>query len=168
MNILIVTPIFLPEARGPALYCYKLCQRIDSKVITFTQAPTNIKNVPIYSVPTNGGPVARQWRLARAVWHEARDCDVIYAQGADVVGLVSVLVGKILKKPTVVKFVGDLPAEIRRDFGRMAPLETVATWLCLHLTDKIIFPAKHLQEAIVRKYLIPKSKTVVIYNAVDD
>lgn len=164
MKILIVTPIFPPETRGPAIYTFELCQKIPSEVITFTQRPTQIKNIKIISIPQFGGTLIRQGRLFLQVL--ASDCDLIYAQGADVVGFTSVLAGKIMRKPVVIKFVGDLPVEMERDFHKKVSYLFLATKITLNLADKIIFPAKHLQEAIINKYKISKAKTEVIYNAI--
>lgn len=166
MKVLIVTPIFPPERRGPATYCFELCQKIPSKVITFTKNPVEVKNVEIFSVPTSGGTFIRQIRLFRLICRIGDDCDLIYAQGADVCGFVAVIAGKLFHKPVVVKFVGDLSVEMERDFHKKVSYLPFITKITLNLADKIVFPAEHLQEAICKKYVINKHKTKVIYNAV--
>ncbi len=165
MKILIVSPIFPPETRGPAIYCYELAGQLDNPtVITFTPSPIPVGNVKIISIPQNGGLLIRQIRLTSQILRA--NCDLIYAQGADVVGFASVLAGKILHKPVIIKFVGDLSVEMERDFHKKISYLFWITKITLNLADKIIFPAKHLQEAIIGKYQIPKNKTEVIYNAV--
>ena len=166
MRILITTPIYPPETRGPATYLGQLIPklRMDGHrvtVITFTN------NSQVISIAKNGGTLDRQIRLFRAVFRQAKNNDLIYIQGADVVGFVSAVVGKILRKPTVIKFVGDLTQELKRDFGRSQKMATVATWLSLRLASRVIFPAKHLQRSTVQKYNIPIEKTRVIYNAIE-
>ncbi len=166
MNILIVTPIFPPEWRGPATYSFELAKRVSSKVITFTKNPVKIDGVPIFSVSTSGGTLLRQIRLFKKILEEAIGCDVIYAQGADVVGFAAVIVGKLLRKLVVIKFVGDLSVEMVRDFNREVWYLMPVTKITLNLADKIIFPAKHLQELICKKYNLNVEKTKVIYNAI--
>ena len=163
-KILIVTPIFPPEQRGPATYCFELCQKIPSKVITFTKNPNLVNNVKIISVSQSGGIFIRQLRLFWEIINS--DCDLIYAQGADVCGFAAVIAGKLLHKPVVIKFVGDLVVEMERDFNKKVPYLFFVTKLTLNLADKIIFPAKHLQEMICKKYVLNINKTKVIYNAV--
>lgn len=165
MRILIATPIFPPEQRGPATYCFELCQKINSKVITFTQNPTQIKDVEIISIPQTGGTLVRQLRLFWQILNS--NCDLIYAQGADVVGFASIVAAKLLRRPVVIKFVGDLSVEMERDFGKKVEYLFFATKIVLSFSDKILFPAGHLQESICKKYQINKNKTEVIYNAVN-
>ena len=165
-KIVIITPIFPPEQRGPATYCFELCQKIPSVVITFTKDPTPIKNIKIISVPTTGISFLRQLRLLSKIIKESNDCNLIYAQGADVCGFAAVIAGKLLHKPVVIKFVGDLVVEMERDFNKKVPYLFFVTKLTLNLADKIIFPARHLQDSICEKYKIDKNKTNVIYNAV--
>ena len=167
-KIVIITPIFPPEQRGPATYCFELCQKIPSVVITFTKDPTPIKNIKIISIPQSGGLFIRQVRLLWQIINT--DCDLIYAQGADVCGFAAVIAGKLLHKPVVIKFVGDLSIELKRDFKKgdlLAKFVELVTFVVLRLADKIIFPARHLQDSICEKYKIDKNKTNVIYNAVN-
>lgn len=159
MKILIVTPIFPPETRGPATYTFELSRRLPATVITFTQ------NANAICIPTSGGPVVRQLRLLSAVLREGRKNDVIYAQGADVVGLAACIAGKILGKPVVIKFVGDLSIETQRDFHKKISYLPLITRISLQLADKIIFPADHLRQTVIKKYKIKSGKTEVIYNA---
>lgn len=169
MKILITTPIFPPENRGPATYTFELCQRLPSKVITFTQNPVRVNGVPVYSVLVSGGAILRQGRLLAKILEWSRGTDIIFAQGADVVGFASCIAGKILGKPVVIKCVGDLPIEMARDFGQNGltiKLLRLITLISLHLANKIIFPADHLRKTIIESYKINPAKTVVIYNAI--
>ena len=174
-KILITTPIFPPEGRGPATYTHQLVSKlagkqVSAKVITFTQNPVEVEGVEVVSIPTGGGMVGRQTKLIKKIWAMGKNADVIYAQGADVVGLASILVGKLLHKPVVIKVVGDLAVEMERDFHKKGILIKwlyFVTRISLNLADKIVFPAGHLQETICNKYKIDKNKTEVIYNAVN-
>jgi len=163
-KVLIVTPIFPPEGRGPATYCFELCQKINSSVITFTENPTPVNGVEITAIPQQKGTLVRQ---ARLFWQIIRsDCDIIYAQGADVCGFTAVIAGKLLRKPVVIKFVGDLSVEMERDFGKKVWYLDIVTKITLNLCNKVVFPAVHLQKLICEKYGIDEEKTKVIYNAV--
>lgn len=166
MKILIVTPIFPPENRGPATYCFNLCQEIPSIVITFTKNPITAKSVEVISIPTKGGVFIRQIRLIKQICQQGKSCDLIYAQGADVCGFAAVIAGKLINKKVVVKFVGDLDEEMRRDFNKNVNYLKYVIKLTLKFADKIIFPAEHLRKQIVSKYEIDKNRTEVVYNAI--
>lgn len=188
MRILVVTSIFSPETRGPAVYTEKLTGKVAERkdkivVITFTRNPVKNAGVKIFSVPQEGGTVVRQSRLLIRIIKEAGRADVIYSQGADVVGFASVVAGKILRKPVVVKFVGDLAWEEARDQkittknmeeflkqpdrGYKTRILMAVTKFVLENADKIIFPAEHLRKSIVAGYKINIDKTEVIYNPIE-
>lgn len=176
MKLLITTPIFPPEVRGPATYVWNLSRKLAERgdqvvIITFTPSPQKLSGARIISVPQSGNFLTRQSRLFTAIFKEGKATDLIYSQGADVVGLASVVAGKLLHKKVVIKFVGDLSVELARDNNKMGfslRLVELATWLALHLVNMIVFPAQHLQTSICKKYDLSKKKTAVIYNAIDD
>jgi hypothetical protein len=135
-------------------------------VITFTKDPVKVPGVGVFSISTQGISFFRQLRLLREIVNQAKDCRLIYAQGADVCGFAAVIAGKLINKPVVIKFVGDLSVEMERDFGKKIWYLFYITKITLYLANRIIFPAKHLQDLICGKYKIDKNKTRVIYNAV--
>ena len=107
MRILLTTPIFPPEIGGPATYTHEVSGRLMKKghqvrVVTFTDAELEAKDIEIIPVRLSYGllgSLRRQLRLFLTILRAARDMDLLYAQGAVVVGLSSLVVGKLLKKP---------------------------------------------------------------------
>src|SRR3989344_2402397 len=101
MRILLVTSIFPPDIGGPATYVATLAEKLLPKhrvaVVTFSGQKIPDKPFKVYRVSTQGSSLLRQWRLFKATYRLARSTDVIYSQGAVVVGWASLLVGKLLR-----------------------------------------------------------------------
>ena len=118
MRIVIPTPIMPPQIGGPATYVSQLAREWGGEheitVLTFTQHPTPIKGVRMVVIPVflhRFGTLLRQTTLAIKLTRSAITADVIYAQGPIVVGMASVIIGKIVNKPVFIKFVGDIAWE---------------------------------------------------------
>ncbi len=119
MKILLTTPIFPPEIGGPATYTCEISRRLlerghDIRVVTFADTKPKVQGVKVIPVRLNYrvlGTLRRQLRLFFTILRAARGMDLIYAQGAVVVGFCSFIVGKLTGKPIVVKFVGDVAWE---------------------------------------------------------
>ena len=186
MKILIISAIMLPEIGGPASYVPQIIARMPDyqfRVVTFTENPTPLRDTPIFSIPQNGGPLARQTRLLKMILSHAGWADVIYAQDPVVVGLAAVLAGRILGKRTVIKYVGDPAWE--KAFGQGKTTKFLPGFLdkpdsglpdkglillckmAFLLANRVIVPSKFLEDVIIQKYRLPPSKVGVIYNSVD-
>ncbi|OGY18523.1 MAG: hypothetical protein A2900_03315 [Candidatus Chisholmbacteria bacterium RIFCSPLOWO2_01_FULL_50_28] len=190
MKILIVTPIFPPQIGGPATYTFDLAKRLAGKheltIVTFGVKPKKVEAVKIMAVPLHNeffGTIRRQTALASAIGKEARRNDVIYTQGAVVVGFASALIAKLTGKPLILKFVGDevweeahrkgmtnLKLEEFLGASRKPLFFLVAQWLqkqSLKTAKKIVVPSVYLKNIVTKFYGIEESKIEVINNAVE-
>lgn len=186
MRILLVTSIFPPEIGGPATYVDELARRLlpENQVTVVTFGDQKIPKRPfvVLRVKTQGNPLLRQWRLLGTIYRRAQNVDVIYSQGAIVVGLAAMLVGKLLRKKTFIKFVGDEVWETaQQDTDSLVPLhvfyqknlsenQKVLSWLQrlgLHLATQIITPSRELKRFLVKQLGISAHKISVIPNAVE-
>jgi glycosyltransferase involved in cell wall biosynthesis len=186
MNLLIVTPILSPDIGGPATYVPQIIARLGEKqvtVITFTKNPDPIPSTKILSISQTGSSLGRQVRLLVTLLKMGLEADLIYAQDPEVTGFASIIAGKILRKPVLVKYVGDPAWE--KNFGRgntkkflneylekpdsgiMSQFEIALTHLVFRLATKIITPSKFLEKIVTERYGINKNKISVIYNAID-
>lgn len=190
MKILLTTPIFPPEIGGPATYTCEISRRLlerghDIRVVTFADTKPKVQGVKVIPVRLNYrvlGTLRRQLRLFFTILRAARGMDLIYAQGAVVVGFCSLIVGKLTGKPIVVKFVGDVAweqavnnGETKRyleDFlsqpegGLHIKLIMRIQKFVFHHAHKVITPSHYLKKLLVKFYQVPDVKIEVIYNAV--
>ncbi len=190
MKILLTTPIFPPEIGGPATYTHEISGRLRKKghevrVVTFADAAPEIKDIEVIPVRLNYrllGSLRRQLSLFFTILRAARGMDLLYAQGAVVVGSCSLLVGKLLKKPVAVKFVGDVAWEQAVNAAKTTKLleEFLAQpeggfyiklimriqRFVFHHAKKVITPSNYLKNILVKFYQVPASKIEVVYNAV--
>ena len=191
MKILLTTPIFPPEIGGPATYTYEVSRRLrqrghDVRVVTFANTTPKAEDIEVIPVRLNYGllgSLRRQIRLFFTILRTARGMDLLYAQGAVVVGFCSLIVGKLLKKPVVIKFVGDVAWEQAVNTAKTTKLlEEFLTQpeggfyiklimriqrFVFHQADKVITPSHYLKNLLVKFYQVSSSKIEVVYNAVE-
>ncbi len=155
------------------------------RVVTFANAAPEVKDIEIIPVRLSYGSLGslrRQLRLFFTIMRAAREMDLLYAQGAVVVGFCTLLVGKLLRKPVVVKFVGDVAWEQAVNTAKTGKfLEEFLTEpegglyirlimriqrFVFHHADKVITPSNYLKNILVKYYRVPGSKIEVVYNAV--
>ena len=111
MKIVLATPLYPPEIGGPATYTKELAERLrdahDITIVAYASTSENITGVKLLTVSKRRPLGVRLpkffWTLMRA----SRGADVIYVQNAVAAGLPAVIVGKLLRIPVVLKFVGD-------------------------------------------------------------
>lgn len=191
MKILLTTPIFPPEIGGPATYTDEISRRLAGKghnvsVVTFADTRPEIKDIKVTPVRLNYrflGSLRRQSRLFFTILRAVRGMDLIYAQGAVVVGFCSLIIGKLARKPVLVKFVGDVAWEQAvntgktkkslEDFlgqpegGLYIKLIMKIQKFVFHHVNKIITPSYYLKNLLVKFYQVLDSNVEVIYNAVE-
>ena len=187
MKVLIVSSIMPPEIGGPASYVSEIVSRLNNKhqfrIITFTKDPQPVDGADIVAISQNGNSVIRQTRLLWEVFKKTFWADKVYSMDPTVVGLSSAIAGKILRKKTYIKYVGDPAWESafgegktkkflgnfldRPDSGLSGRILILATWLTFRLADKIIVPSVFLSLIVTEKYKINESKVRVIYNAIE-
>ncbi len=111
MRIILATPIYPPDAGGPATYTVELAERIRAEhhvvIVAYTD---NIEGVPSTHLIGVSKKYPLPFRLIKyyfVLLREAKQSDLIYVQNAVAAGLPAVLVGRWAKRPVVLKFVGD-------------------------------------------------------------
>ncbi|MBN2518221.1 MAG: glycosyltransferase family 4 protein [Candidatus Altiarchaeota archaeon] len=186
MNILITSSIFPPEIGGPATYAYEFSRRaleLGHKVSVVTLAespPEKLSGVDVSWVRrSQSTALARGSLFFTEIMKKAKSCDLIYAQNPAAIGLPSVLVGKILRKPVVVKYVGDTAWEkafregktkkFLDDFLKHPDANTNIIKIQRYVfgnADRIITPSDYLKGLLVEFYKVPEGKVYVIPNAV--
>ena len=190
MKILITTPIFPPEIGGPATYTVQVSKQLKERghqvrVIAFTDLKPQVEEFEVIPIRLSYkvlGTVVRQVRLFPTILGAAKGMELIYAQGPVVVGLTSLIAGKLMRKPVVVKFVGDIAWENAFNLGRTSrfleeflsqPQGGLYTALIMriqrfvfHNADKIITPSHFLKDLLIKYYEVPPPKIDVVYNAV--
>ncbi len=188
MKILLVTPIFPPEIGGPATYTWELAHRLknhDVSVIAFGDQGDSLNRLHLLKIRKGFlrkipvvGSFIRQMNLYFSVLKKGRDCDLIYIQGPLVVGYFGSLAAKKLKKPVVMKFVGDIAWETASTKGKTDKdldefLESGGggflrklQFKSFHRADAIVVPSEYLRDILCNYYSVPTTKIHVIYNAV--
>ncbi len=191
MNITVVTVIFPPDIGGPATYTAEILKRLGKtghlvKVVTSSRVAQRSPNV--YALPNNPviylkyvGFIFRHIMLFAAILRAAKNSDLIYSQTPTFLGLLSILAGKWLRKPVVLRFVGDKPWENAFDSGKTK--KTLEDFLtspegglyirCLfrlqrfvfHRMSRIIVPSEFLKEVLTKYYRVEPAKIRVIYNS---
>jgi len=158
----------------------------DVRVVTFADTKPKVEDIEVVPVRLNYGLLGilrRQSRLFFTILRAARGMDLLYAQGAVVVGFCSLIVGKLLKKPVVVKFVGDVGWEqavntakttrlleeflIQPEGGAYIKLIMRIQRFVFHHADKVITPSHYLRNLLLKFYQVPSLKIEVVYNAVE-
>ena len=172
MKMLIATGLFSPDIGGPATYSKILLEKLPREGIETTILPFGaVRHLP---------RLLRHLVYFFRVLLAGRSVDVIYAQDPVSVGFPVFLASKVLKKPFLLKIVGDYAWEqgVQRfwvkdsldDFAEknnysifIRMLKYIETKVALG-ADRIIVPSKYLQK-IVHLWGVPKSRITVIYNA---
>ncbi len=191
MKILISTPIFPPQIGGPATYTVEVSRRLQEKghkirIVAFTDERPQVENLKVIPVRIRYpilGTFLRQTKLFSTLLSAAKGMDLIYLQDPMVVGVASLLVGKLVGKPLVLKFVGDSVWEkeygLRRtdeyldDFLSSAPksprLRTKISLLKFVFSrmSRIIVPSFYLRDILMKHYGVKSDKVAVVYNSVD-
>ncbi|MBN2517876.1 MAG: glycosyltransferase family 4 protein [Candidatus Altiarchaeota archaeon] len=185
MKILITASIFPPEIGGPATYAYEFSKRVAElghkvRVVTLTDIKSaTLMGVEVSQVKRSRHKFLRQSALFSKILEKGRSCDVIYAQNPAAIGLPSVLAGKILRRPVVVKYVGDSAWEKAFRDGKTNKLledfleEPDANKHIIGVqrqvfkkARRIIVPSRFLAGILKRFYKVPESRIRVIPNAV--
>ncbi|MBU2524067.1 glycosyltransferase family 4 protein, partial [Patescibacteria group bacterium] len=189
-NLLIPTPIYPPIIGGPATYSHEIATRLKDKfnikIIAFAEEAIPIKGVKIIPLKIHYkflGFFRRQLSLLASLTRNIKWADFVYIQGPIVVGVASVIICKIYKKPHALKYVGDIAWEkafgegktkkllndflAKPDAGfRIKVLLKIQKWVFKN-AKKLIVPSYYLKEVLEKYYNIQEEKIQVIFNAVD-
>lgn len=173
MKLLIATPLYPPEIGGPATYAKLLEEGLPGKGIEVELVKfSEVRHLP---------KIIRHYVYYRRVLKAARSVDVVLALDPVSTGLPAMWAAKKVKKPFVVKIVGDYAWEQgQQRFGITQNLDDfvrtqkvpyivrifrkIQTYVARSATQ-IIVPSEYLK-GIVEVWGIPSDKIQVIYNAV--
>ncbi len=187
MKILVATPIFPPEIGGPATYTKELAERLHSNhsisIVTYADNVEPIPHTRIVAVSKKKPLPIRLMYFTKALFMAAREADLIYVQNAMAAGLPAAIIGLLLRKPVILKFVGDEAWERATQYRltsrhleeflkspspsfRIACMRAVQGWVLRRVT-LVTTPSKYLGEAIQKAYAIPAHRVKINYNAAD-
>ena len=175
MKILITTPIWPPEIGGPATYIKELIGHLSDgyqpSILAFADNPEDLPGVPFVSISKKNPLPIRQLRFIKKLLDLGKNTDVIYAQNPMAVGVPSIVASHILKKPLILKFVGDnawesafrngqtkkLLEEFLKnpDAGFKNKLSLLVQKWVFRRASKIIVPSNFLGRILVTYYKIP-------------
>lgn len=186
MKVLIVTGIFPPDIGGPATYVPQIAEGLAQRghavtVVTLSDRLDHDDGVYPFRVIRLPRRAFRPWRMGRtvlALLRLGRRADVLFVNG---LALESVLANFVLRKPLVMKVVGDLAWERaagqgwtaddfetfqKRRYGlRIELLKALRSWWTRR-ADRVIVPSSYLAQW-VEGWGVPKDRLVLIYNAVE-
>jgi glycosyltransferase involved in cell wall biosynthesis len=188
MEILITTGIFPPDIGGPATYvptiAKALAERGHQVTVLTTSEPENLQwddsIYPFFVSRINRRQKIwlRSLKCVAEILRLGRAADVIYANG---IYFEAAIASKFLRKPLVMKIVGDEAWErsVRRgwtkdnfeDFQQRCQswqaelLKRHRSWV-VRQANKVIVPSQYLGNWVV-KWGVPAEKIAVIYNAVE-
>jgi glycosyltransferase involved in cell wall biosynthesis len=188
MRILITTGIFPPDIGGPATYvptiAKALAERGHQVTVLTTSEPENLQwddsIYPFFVSRINRRQKIwlRSLKCVAEILRLGRAADVIYANG---IYFEAAIASKFLRKPLVMKIVGDEAWErsVRRgwtkdnfeDFQQRCQswqaelLKRHRSWV-VRQANKVIVPSQYLANWVV-KWGVPTEKIAVIYNAVE-
>lgn len=174
MRLLLATPLYPPEAGGPATYAallaaYLPAQDVQVDVVKFR----DVRGYP---------PGVRHFLYMTRVMQSSRTADVILALDPVSTGLPALLAARMLGKPFAVKVVGDYAWEqgVQR-FGitdtldefvkrrrvplSVALLRSVEAWVAKS-ARAVIVPSAYLK-GILEAWGVPEARLRVIYNAIE-
>lgn len=188
MRLILATPLIPPEIGGPATYIKELCERLgdgfDITVVAYASTAEPIPGVALHTVSKNRPLPLRLLKYFFVLLREAKQADLIYVQNAAASGLPAVLVGGLLRKPVVIKFVGDEAWE-RASLARKTTLRLeeflerpeggfhirllmTLQGFVLRRATRVSTPSAYLRDAIVRTYGVMPERAVVNYNAAEE
>ena len=171
MKVLMICDTFLPDIGGAEIHVLELSRKLENigyqiKICTASKGPHKMENLIVLRIPGIKGGGLRAFlysflatpRIAKF----AADVDVIHCHYSYLMALWGCILGKILRKPTVITLhgLGTLDSSVKGSF-----LKQTYRLLSLLLADKIIATSDEMMD--VAKRFVPNSRIVVIPNGVD-
>jgi len=184
LSILIITGIFPPDIGGPATYVPQIASALTKRghrvtLITLSDYISD-DTYPFRVVRLLRG-IFKPWRWALTVWTLIRwgkNAEILFVNG---LAMEAAVANIILRKPMLMKNVGDFAWERARSKGwikenfeefqkkryglKVEILRTLRNWWTRQ-ADAIIVPSRFLAQW-VSGWNVPKKNIVVIYNAVE-
>lgn len=188
MRIILATPIYPPEVGGPATYVVEIAERLKHHhkivVVAYGEAREPVAGTTLVSVSKKQNLPLRLFRYTLALKRAAKTADLIYVQNAVAAGIPAIVVGAWLRKPVIVKFVGDEAWERAthahkttkqlEDFLK-SPEGGVRTKILIGIQRLVLkraalvtTPSAYLLELLATHYGVVKEKGFVNYNAAEE
>lgn len=188
MKIILATPIYPPEAGGPATYVKELSERLRRDhaitVVALTRNGEAFPGTTFIPVGKNRPLPLRLLSFTLKLFRAAKHADLIYVQNAMAAGLPAIIAGFLRRKPVIVKFVGDeaweratqrkLTEKRIEEFLR-APEGSLSIHLMMMIQGFVLrhaqcvtTPSAYLREEIIRAYKVKPNRAVVNYNAAEE
>ena len=191
MKILLVTTIYPPDIGGPATYAWDVSRRLRARGhhVEIVSASVNATDSGVHHPP----PWFRRVRFVRGLFRIAflfwlllrvgRRHDVLYVQSPSHIGLLVVLAARILGKPVVLRFPGDVAWE--RTFARGGTKKTLheflrapeggwRTSLLLRIqrivamrADRVVTPSTYIRNALIEAYGVRPTHIRAIHHSLD-
>jgi glycosyltransferase involved in cell wall biosynthesis len=173
MNILIATGLYPPEIGGPATYTVLLEDRLPQRGINITTIPFGwVRHYP---------KVVRHVIYAYKLWEESKKVDAIYALDSISVGIPSLLVARLRRKPFLIRLGGDYAWEQgRMRFGLTETLDEYLTKktprplqvkllatlqaFVVKRAVKVVAPSQYLK-GVIEQWGVPAERITVIHSA---
>lgn len=185
MRVLVVTGIFPPDIGGPATYVPQIATALAERghevvVLTLSDGLGHDDSYPfrVVRLPRRQAKPWRWFRTATKIVQLGRDADVLFVNG---LAMEAVLANVVLRKPLVMKVVGDLAWERatskgwtsddfetfqQRRYGfKIELLKTLRSWWTRR-ANWVIVPSRYLARW-VEGWGVSKEKIIVIYNAIE-
>lgn len=186
MRILIITGIFPPDIGGPATYVPQIAGGLSVRghevtVLTLSDQLYHQDSDYPFMVLRLPRKVAKPWRqflTISQILRLGRSADILFVNG---LALEAVLANKVLRKPLVIKVVGDLIWERAHTFGwikddfetfqqkryslKIETLKALRSWWTRQ-ADQVIVPSLYLA-GWIQRWGLPPERVAVIYNAVE-
>jgi glycosyltransferase involved in cell wall biosynthesis len=187
LEILIASGTFHPESGGPPTYLRALGRELVShghavRVVTYGDAPSNRRYpYPVYRVPRSLPVPSRLALFAREVWRHGRHADLLFVNDY---GLPATVANLVLRKPVVLKIVGDfaweyavrhglIPADEpfdtfqRSTYGRRVEAIRLMQRTYVRAATRVIVPSSFVHW-YVEGWGADPARIRVVRNAVDD
>ena len=186
MKILIVTGVFPPDIGGPATYVPQVASALHDKghkvtVVTLSDKVSSEEKGYSFQVVRIRRRMLKPIRLLFTVGmivKLGREADVLFVNG---LALETTVANLVLKKPIIIKVVGDFAWERSRSKGwveddfekfqerhygfKVELLRALRSWW-IRRANKVIVPSQYLAKK-VSGWNIPEKKIKVIYNALN-
>ena len=170
MKILIATPLYPPDIGGPATYSKKIADELPKRGISVDVLSFgDVRHFP---------KIIRHLLYLWKVFWRGRTADIIFAQDPVSVGMPAACAAFLLRKPYVVKIVGDYAWEqgvqrfgvdnlldefLAQQYGLRVSFLRALQYFSVQRARRIIVPSNYLKSVVVQWGVRPE-KISVIYN----
>ncbi len=186
-RILLATPIYPPEIGGPATYTKELSEKLGNDfnitILTYGKKATApvFPNTKLSVVNKNSPMLIRLFLYTLQAIRLARKADVIYVQNAVASGFPVALATYLVKRPFIIKFVGDEAweratqrKETEKFLEDFLKKPEGGTWVktlmkiegfVLRRASLVTTPSAYLRDLLIQTYSVKPENIITNYNA---